>query len=204
MIDYIVWIAIGYLVGSVPFGVIAGKLLKNVDVREFGSGKTGMTNVLRTVGPKAAAVVLVLDMSKAVATIAVARYLFDVTAGVEAAAGLAALVGHSWPVFIGFRGGRGTATGWAGLFILSPIAGLIATVIGLPAVALTRYVSLGSLLGASIGGLALAVMAFVGVGVDHQEYAWYGVIGGLLVVIRHRDNIGRLIRGEERKLGQKA
>lgn len=202
MIDYIVWIAIGYLVGSVPFGLIAGKLLKQVDVRDYGSGKTGMTNVLRTVGPKAAAAVLILDMGKAVATIAVARYLFDVSTGVEASVALAALIGHNWPVFVGFRGGRGTATGWGGLFILSPIAGLIATVIGLPAVALTRYVSLGSLIGATIGGVALAIMALARV--EPIEYVLYGVVGSIIVVFRHKDNIGRLIRGEERKIGQKA
>jgi len=202
MTDYFVWIAIGYLVGSIPFGLIAGKLLKRVDVRDYGSGKTGMTNVLRTVGPKAAAVVLILAMGKAVVTVAVARYLFDVSAGVEAAAGLAALVGHNWRVFIGFRGGRGTATGWGGLFMLSPVAGIIATVIGLPAIALTRYVSLGSLIGATIGGVALAVMAIMGV--EPVEYVWYGAVASLIIIVRHKDNIQRLIRGEERKIGQKA
>ena len=201
MIEYLIMVPVAYLVGSIPFGLLAGKLVAKVDIRDYGSGKIGMTNVLRTAGVTAAGVVLLLDMGKAVSVVVVARLLFD-SYGVEAASALAVIFGHNWPVFIGFRGGRGTASGWGGLIILSPIAGVIATVIGLGLVGVTRYVSLGSIMAASLGSVALVVLAFMG-----QEpliYSWYGIIGGTLIVVRHRDNIQRLLNGTERKIGQKA
>ncbi len=207
MIGFLVMVPIAYLVGSIPFGLLAGKLVAKVDIREYGSGKIGMTNVLRTAGVTAAAVVLLLDMGKAVAVVVVARLLFD-SYGVEAASALAVIFGHNWPVFIGFRGGRGTASGWGGLLILSPLAGLIATVIGLLLVAFTRYVSLGSITAAALGSIVLVVLALTGwdlLGGDVPgAYSWYGIIGGTLIVVRHRDNIQRLLNGTERKLGHKA
>ena len=199
MTDYLILVPLAYLLGSVPFGLIAGRLVANVDIRDYGSGKIGMTNVLRTSGKMAAALVLILDMSKAVIAVIAARIFFD-SYGVEAAAALAVIFGHNWPVFIKFRGGRGTASGWGGLLILSPVAGLIATLIGLSLVAFTRYVSLGSIMAASLGSLALIILAVLGW--EPLAYSWYGVIGGTLIVIRHWDNIRRLLDGTERKIGQ--
>ena len=201
MIEYLVMIPVAYVVGSIPFGLLAGKLVAKVDIRDYGSGKIGMTNVLRTAGVTAAAVVLLLDMGKAVAVVVAARLLFD-SYGVEAASALAVIFGHNWPVFIGFRGGRGTASGWGGLLILSPIAGIIASVIGLSLVGLTRYVSLGSITAAGLGSLALVILALMGQ--EPLVYSWYGIIGGTLIVVRHRDNIQRLLNGTERKIGHKA
>jgi glycerol-3-phosphate acyltransferase PlsY len=201
VIGYLVMVPLAYLVGSIPFGLLAGKLVAKVDIRDYGSGKIGMTNVLRTAGVTAAAVVLLLDMGKAVSVVVVARLLFD-SYGVEAVAALAVIFGHNWPVFIGFRGGRGTASGWGGLLILSPIAGLIATVIGVSLVGLTRYVSLGSIAAAALGSVVLIVLAMVGF--EPLAYSWYGIIGGTLIVVRHRDNIQRLLNGTERKIGHKA
>ena len=202
MIEYLVMVPIGYLIGSIPFGLLAGKLVAKVDIREYGSGKIGMTNVLRTAGITTAAVVLLLDMGKAVAGVVIARLLFD-SGGVEAAAALAVIFGHNWPVFIGFRGGRGTASGWGGLLILSPIAGVIATVVGVLLVGLTRYVSLGSIAAAALGSAVLIVLAVFYDPVP-LVYSWYGIIGGTLIVVRHRDNIQRLLNGTERKIGRKA
>jgi len=201
MIDYLIIVPISYLLGSIPFGLIAGKLAGNVDIREHGSGNIGMTNVQRTVGTPVAVVVLALDMGKAVLAVVVARIFFD-SPGVEAAAALAVVFGHNWPVFIGFKGGKGTASGWGGLIALSPIAGLVATVVGLPLIALTRYVSLASVSSAVLGSLALIIMAALG----HlpMAYIWYGAIGSVLVVVRHKDNIRRLMSGTERKIGQPA
>ena len=198
MTEYLVFIAIGYLIGSVPFGLIATRLASGVDVRDFGSGKTGMTNVLRTSGKKVGAIVLLLDMSKAIVAIALARMFTD-PAGIQSAAGLAALIGHNFPIFAGFRGGRGIATGWGGLFIFTPWAGLIATVIGVPLVFYSRYVSFGSIVGAIAG--AVSLIAFAATGVVDRDFMWYGVIGVPMVIIRHHDNILRLIKGQERKLG---
>ena len=198
-VEYFVFIVVGYLVGSVPFGLIAARVASGVDVRNFGSGKTGMTNVIRTSGRKVGVLVLLLDMSKAIIAIALAKFAFDTTGGVHAAAGLAALAGHNFPVFAGFRGGRGIATGWGGLFIFTPWAGLIATAVGLPLVAISRYVSLGSVVGATAG--AASLIAFAATGVVDTEYMWYGIVGAPFVLIRHHDNILRLIRGQERRLG---
>ena len=200
MIEYLVMVPIAYMVGSIPFGLLAGKLVAKVDIRDYGSGKIGMTNVLRTAGVTAAAVVLLLDMGKAVSVVVAARLLFDTT-GVEAAAALAVIIGHNWPVFIGFRGGRGTASGWGGLLILSPIAGIIATVVGVSLVGVTRYMSLGSITAAALGSAVLVVLAMIGQ--EPLVYSWYGIIGGTLIVVRHRDNIQRLLNGTERKIGQK-
>ena len=188
----------GYLLGSLPFGVIFGRLFGGVDVRDHGSGSTGMTNVLRTAGVPAAALALVLDMLKAAAAILAAK-LITGSPVVEVAAGLAAIAGHMWPVFAGFRGGKGVSPGWGGLFPLEPVSGIAAGLIGVPIIALTRYASLGSLVGAVSGSAILAAMALLGG--THDVYAAYGIVGSVLVVAKHRDNIVRLYRGEERRFG---
>ena len=199
MTDYLLLIVVGYLLGSIPFGLMSGWLVKRVDVRDYGSGSTGMTNVLRTIGRPAAALVLLLDMGKAVLAVVLARALSD-EPGVDATAALAALVGHVLPLFIGFRGGKGTATGWGALLILSPLSGLVATVVGVTALGLSRYMSLGSVAAATAGTTTLVVLAVIGQ--EPLVYIWFSVIGGPIVIARHKDNIRRLLAGEERKLGQ--
>ena len=200
MIDYLVLVPVGYLLGSLPFGLIAGLAFRRIDVRQFGSGKTGTTNVARTVGTPVALAVMLLDMGKTILAVVLARVFAD-SHGVEAAAAMASLFGHNWPVFIGFKGGRGTASGWGGLLILSPWAGLASLVFGGPALALTGYVSFGSIVGASSGSVVLVVLSATGHG--PVEYIWFGSVACLLVIARHRDNIQRLLKGEERKLGQR-
>ena len=201
MIPYLVMIPVSYLLGSVPFGLIIVRIFKRVDVRDYGSGKTGTTNVLRTLGVPAAAIVLILDMGKAILSIAIARYLFG-SDGLETASALAVLIGHNWPVFVGFRGGRGTAPGLGGLFILSPLAGLVAVVFGAPTIAATRYVSLGSIVGTLSGAGTLVILASIGR--SPTEYIAYAVIAAAMIIGLHKDNIRRLLAGEERKLGRPA
>ena len=201
MIEYLIFVPLGYVLGSIPFGLVAGKLFGGVDVREHGSGNTGMTNVMRTVNVPVAILVLVLDMAKAVSVVVLARVFTD-SPGVETLAAIATIVGHNWSVFMGFSGGKGTATGWGGLLVLSPIAGLVAAVVGIGTIAATRYVSLGSLLASTVGAVVLAVLAFMGT--EPLPYALYGAVGTTLIVVKHRDNIERLLNGEERKIGRKA
>lgn len=199
MLEYLIFVPVAYLMGSVPFGLLATRLAKGVDVRDYGSGKTGMTNVLRIAGVRAGFVVLVLDMSKGALAVVIARLVWD-SPGLAAAAGLSVLLGHLWPVFIGFRGGRGTATGMGALVALSPLAGLATATVGLPMLVAFRYVSLGSISGAITGAATLLILSLVGF--HPTIYALYGVVGGALVLAKHHDNIRRLLTGRERKLGQ--
>ncbi len=200
MTDYLILVPVCYLLGSIPFGLIAGKLYRSIDVRDFGSGSTGMTNVVRTVGVPVGALVLLLDMGKGVGAVALARYALGAPEAAQAAAALSAIAGHNWPVFIGFRGGRGTATGWGSLLMLWPIAGLVATIVGLALIAITRYVSLGSVTATLVGCAVLAVACLAGAA--PMGLLWFAAIGCAFVVGRHRGNIERLLKGEERKLGQ--
>ena len=205
MTDYlilVILVPVCYLLGSIPFGLIAGKLYRRIDVRDFGSGSTGMTNVVRTVGVPVGALVLLLDMGKGVGAVALARYVLEAPEAAQAAAALSAIAGHNWPVFIGFRGGRGTATGWGALLMLWPVAGLVATVVGVLLIAITRYVSLGSVTATLVGCAVLAVTCLAGAA--PMGLLWFAAIGCAFVVGRHRGNIERLLKGEERKLGQSA
>lgn len=200
MTGYLVLVPIGYLLGSLPFGLIAGRLFGRIDVRDHGSGSTGMTNVLRTTGVPAAALVLILDMGKAVVAVALAKVFTD-SPGVEAATALSSMVGHNWPIFSGFRGGKGTAAGWGAMIILSPLSGLAATVAGFSAAAVSRYVSLGSMIGSAGGSGVLVALALLGI--EPMPYIWFGLFSTVLVVVRHKENISRLASGQERKLGQR-
>jgi glycerol-3-phosphate acyltransferase PlsY len=194
-------VVISYLVGAIPWGLLVGKLARGVDVRRHGSGKTGMTNVLRTVGTKAAAAVLVVDVGKGVLAVALARLLTD-SQWAEVAAALAALIGHNWSVFIRFQGGRGTAPGFGGLLLMAYPANIAAAVIALPAIAVTRYVSLGSVIGVSVAMITTA--GLVALGYTPTAYLVYLLIGGAIILVQHRENIQRLLQGRERKLGQTA
>lgn len=201
MIEYIVFVPLGYLLGGIPFGLIAGKLFGGVDVRDHGSGNTGTANVMRTVTPAAAAFVLVLDMTKAAAIVLASKYFAAGEPAVHALAAVAVIIGHNWSPFMRFSGGKGTAPGWGALLALSPIAGIVASIVGIGAVAATRYISLGSILAAGLGSMVLAIMALTGV--EPILYALYGGAGAPIIIWKHRDNIKRLLDGSERKFGHK-
>jgi len=195
---------LGYLLGAIPIGLIVGRLTKGIDLREHGSHRTGATNALRTLGTGAAATVFVLDVAKGVAAVLLARLLFaaDPMVGWAAAvAGLAAIVGHNWSVFIGFTGGRGVATSAGALGALSiwtiPILAPIVAIV----IWRTRFVSLGSIVGALGAPVITALLA--GIGAATVPAIGYAVASGLLVTAAHADNIGRLRAGTERRIGQK-
>jgi acyl phosphate:glycerol-3-phosphate acyltransferase len=188
--------AAGYLIGSVPFGLIVGKAIGGLDVRDFGSGNMGTANVLRTVGARAGAITFALDVAKGAAAIGLARRLGADPAG-QAAAGLAACVGHSWPVFARFRGGKAVATAFGGLLMVSPEAAAWATVGGLGALALSRTMSVGS--------LTAAGTATLGAGLEssrrHDAVPFvFTALASTLVIVRHAPNIRRIARGEEPQL----
>lgn len=195
---------LGYLLGAIPFGLIIGRMTRGIDLREFGSHRTGATNALRTLGLRAAALVFLLDVAKGVAAVILARLLFADDPLVEwaaAAAGFAAIVGHNWSVFIRFTGGRGVATSAGALGAMSPWTLLIIAPIVFGLIWRTRYVSLGSITGGLLAPVVTAVL-WLG-GLATVPAIVYALASGLLVTAAHGDNIARLRAGTERKLGHK-
>jgi glycerol-3-phosphate acyltransferase PlsY len=199
--QYSVVMPLAYLLGSISWGYMLLQWKMGVDVREYGSGRTGMSNVLRTGGVKSAALVLTLDIAKGVIAVIVARVVIGTTAA-EVAAGLIVLVGHNWPVFLQFKGGRGILTALGGLALMVPVAAVIATITFLTVIAVSRYISLGSVIGVIIGALAILALALSDVNSD--TYMVYGFIACAMIVWQHRDNIQRIRDGNERRLGQAA
>ncbi len=199
--QYLVSIVVGYLLGAIPSGLIVGKLYKGVDLRDYGSGKTGATNALRTLGKLPAALVVVLDVLKGLVAVFVA-YLVAGAVAAECLAGLAAAVGHNWPVYAGFRGGRGVLVSYAVFCVLCWPAALASLAIGAGVMAISLMVSLGVLVGTVIG--LLFAMLFVVLGFFSPWILLYAALGGALIVVRHSDNIERLRAGTERKIGQPA
>jgi len=191
----------GYLLGSVPFGLLLGKLY-GVDVRKYGSGKTGATNVFRVLGAKAGVPAFIADVAKGAIPVIAARFVLGPRG--EVAAAVAVIVGHNWPVYLKFRGGRGVAPSLGGLAAMSwPVSLLAPFCLAVFAivVAFSRYVSLGSMSAA----LSVLVMMIPLVALNRIEliYLTYGVLAPGLIVFQHRDNIARLIAGTERKLGER-
>ena len=197
-------VVLGYLLGAIPFGLIIGRLTKGIDLREYGSHRTGATNALRTLGAPAAATVFLLDVGKGAAAVLLARLIFAGDPLVEwaaAAAGVAAIVGHNWSLFIGFSGGRGVATSAGALGAMSVWTILIVAPIVVLVIWRSRYVSLGSVTGALAAPVVTAVLAAAGVAT--VQAVAYALASGLLVTVAHADNIGRLRAGTERRIGQK-
>lgn len=199
--DYWWLVPLAYGAGSVQWGLLAVRALRGVDVREHGSGKTGVTNVLRIAGRLPAAFVLLADAGKGVAMVLAARAL-SADPWLHALVALAVLVGHVWPVFARFRGGRGIAPGVGTAASLEPWMALVGLAVFLPLVALTRYVSLGSVLSAA--AVAAAFGALTAAGGAPAPYLWYALAGSALILWAHRDNVSRLMDGTERKLGARA
>lgn len=190
----------GYLLGAIPVSLLVGKVLGGgVDVRDFGSGKTGFTNSLRVVGLKRSVPVFVGDFSKGLAA-ALLPLLWTDDPWARAVGAVAAIVGHVWPVFAGFRGGRGVLAGVGALFGLNPLAALAVIPVMIVCVAATRYVSLGSIVAAFSAAVIFAALAAAG---EHSwAYGFAAIAGGGLIIAVHHDNIGRLLAGTERKLGK--
>jgi glycerol-3-phosphate acyltransferase PlsY len=208
----IVALAVAYLLGSIPTGYLAGRLLKGIDIRQHGSKSTGATNVLRILGKGPAAVVLAIDVLKGVAAIRFADWFCAVlTQGVPdglpslafwmswivAAAGLAVLIGHGRSVWLGFSGGKSAATGLGVLLALAWPVGLGAAAVFGGVLAVSRIVSLGSIL-AALTALLLGIALNLPV-----PYLMLLATGGIYVIVRHRANIARLLNGTEPRLGQK-
>jgi len=196
---FLVIAVIGYLLGSIPTGIIAGRLARGIDIRDYGSGKMGFTNALRTIGLRASLPVLVVDLAKGALTVVIARVLSD-NAYVQTVGGLATVAGHDWPVFAGFRGGRGVTTSFGVLLGMNPLVGLALIPVGVAIGFVTRYMSV-----MSISGAVLATVVLIGLaaaGLLPAAYAVYAGLTGALVIVLHRENIRRLLAGTEPKVGR--
>ncbi|HZI20765.1 MAG TPA: glycerol-3-phosphate 1-O-acyltransferase PlsY [Pyrinomonadaceae bacterium] len=196
-------LALAYLLGSVPFGYLIVRARGGGDVRAHGSGGTGATNVSRRAGRGAGVLTLALDAAKGAAAVLLARYLLAEDFGVNwwvAASALAAVLGHVFPVWLRFRGGKGVATGLGVFTSLAPLAVLAVLPVFVAVVWATRYVSLGSITAAA--ALPAAVWLLGGRGLPAEQSAPLlaaALLGGAVVVVMHRANIGRLLRGQENK-----
>jgi len=206
-------VIIGYLLGSIPFGVLISRRSAKGDVRQYGSGKMGATNVLRAAGRKAAVAVASLDLLKGMLAVVFAGLIVgrgylvvgDFALGAlvaQVTAALAAIAGHNWSVFLRFHGGRGVATFFGGLVALCPVAAIFGGEILIIGAGLTKFASLGSIAGA-VGAYAILVPLTIMHGFP-IEYLAYALIGTITIIVMHRDNIVRLVSGKERKLGDMA
>lgn len=210
MAAYIIIALIAYAIGSVNFSVIISKKMAGFDVREKGSGNAGSTNVLRTVGKKAAAITLVCDILKGVVAILVALVigLFAKESSkailVEVAA-LAVVLGHTFPIFFGFRGGKGVATSLGIILLINWKIGLICLVFALTLMALTRMVSLGSISASVLFAvLTMFITDSYVAGIEHDfSFVVFGVLLAAFVIFNHRSNLKRILNGTENKLGSK-
>ncbi len=186
-------VVFGYLLGSIPFALLLTRR-QGIELRNVGSRNPGAANVLRAAGVGPAVAVMVLDAAKGTAAVAAARVMSDDVA-VVTSAGLAAIVGHIYPVWCGFRGGKGVAAS-AGVFaLLAPLATAIAALVFVGTIAATRFVSAGSIAGA----LALVVAAAAG-NLPNPVVAGT-LLAAAVVLVRHRDNVSRLMAGTERRIG---
>ena len=190
---------LGYLFGSFPSGYLAGRITKGIDIRSFGSGSTGATNVLRHIGKRAAITVFLLDLFKGVLSILLAKY-FLLNDSWQVAIGLSTLIGHIWPIWLNWKGGKAVATG-LGIFLgLSWQVGLSTLGIFIIMITLFRIVSLASVSAA----LALPLIMFLSFSTSNFSLPFLiiSLLAMTLVIWRHRENIFRLIKGKEPKIGQ--
>ena len=192
---------IAYLTGSISWGYIFVNLTMGEDIRDFGSGRTGMSNILRTSGGKAAAVVFLLDAGKGVLCVMLARAAIG-PGGAEVAAALLTLCGHNWPIFLRFRGGRGILPGLGALSVMAPWVAVAGGALFLVITLSSRILSLGSIVGTlTVAALSIVLMLLIG---HNQLYTLYACVGGAVIIWQHRDNIRRIANGTERRLGMPA
>jgi len=209
---FIAVVVIAYFLGSIPFGLIISKLKRGVDIREYGSGKTGATNVMRTMGTKLGVLTIVLDVVKAGGAVMLAAVIVDGGSGsftiggvsiywqhvAQVAAGLAAIAGHNWPIFAKFKGGRGVTAYFGTLFAIFPPAGILGAEVVAIAALRSRQMSKGSILGALAAWCLMVPLTIVYS--FPPIYLAYSLAVIALLVYQHQDNIKRLRQGTERQL----
>ena len=189
-------ILLSYLIGCFSSSYFLGKVSKNIDIRSHGSGNAGATNALRVLGKKMAALTFILDFLKGVVAVLIGRAIFGSTGGLLA--GVFSVIGHDWPIFLKFKGGKGVATSFGALIALNWQTGLICLLIAVVIILITRYVSLGSIVAAASAPIILVLITEP---IDKNLYITV-IILVLLIISRHKANILRLCKGEENRLGK--
>lgn len=195
ILHFVLGFICGHICGSIPSGLWIVKALFGIDIRNYGSKNIGTTNVFRTVGAKAALLVLILDMLKGIIAVAAMNYFFS-NPLLDVITALGALLGHNYSVFLRFKGGKGVATGLGLLIYLMPKVSLGSFLVWLILVLITRYVSLGSVVAAVMTPIFAWYFGYP------PAYIVFGGIAGLFVIIRHKENIKRLLNGTESKIKQ--
>ena len=192
--EYVLAVVIGYLIGSISFSFLWGRLFQGIDIRKHGSGNAGATNTLRVMGVGPALTVLALDIGKGVLAVWVGWWIDPTSLMLPILGGFAAILGHNWPVFFAFRGGKGIATMIGVVATLCLVPGLVAGSVGILSIVFTRYVSLGSLLFAALLPFSLWMFG------RETELILFSVVLAALAFYRHRGNIVKLTKGQENKI----
>ncbi len=187
-------IFLAYFIGNFSTSYLLAKLFAKIDIREYGSGNAGSTNILRTLGKKAAVLTLIGDLMKGVLAVLLGKTFGGPT--VALLCGIAVVVGHNWPVFLRFKGGKGIATTIGVVLVIKPLIAIICISIGIAILIKFKYVSLASVIATTILPLTILIYGF--------NYFLFGLILALLAIYKHRENIKRLLTGDERKIGEKA
>lgn len=187
-------IIIGYILGSIPSGLFFVKMVCGIDIRNYGSKNIGTTNVFRTVGGRMASIVLVADMLKGIIAVLVVRYLFAPDLHLELLTAIAALLGHNYSLFLGFKGGRGVATGLGLILLFMPDVCIFTFTVWLVLVFVTRYVSLGSIVAAFITPITAYWRGYP------IELVLFALVACVFVIARHYENMKRLLAGTESKI----
>lgn len=196
MTKIIILIALAFVLGSIPFGIIAAKA-RGVDLKKVGSGNIGATNVLRSLGKWPAVITLIGDIVKGTLAVAIGRYC-GVEPLYEGLIGMAAIAGHNYSLFLGFKGGKGVATSVGVLLLYTPQAALVTVLIWIVVVLVTKYSSLGAIV-----SFALLPLNVLLLNTRDQAAFLISIFISLFIIVRHKDNIKRLITGSERKIGQR-
>ena len=203
-IEIYIFIAItGYLIGAIPYGLIVGFISRGIDIRNHGSGSTGATNVLRILGLRLASIVVILDVSKAIIVIFIASFFLNGEPLIKAIGATFVILGHIWPITAKLRGGKGVLTGIVGLIILSPLSGVLSFMLAVLTISVFKIVSLGSIVGTMASVIAILVLYQFGQE-KNIEYVAYVIIGSIIILFKHTDNIKRLISKTEPKIGNSA
>ena len=200
---YIFIAIIGYLIGAIPYGLIVGFISRGIDIRNHGSGSTGATNVLRILGLRLASIVVILDVSKAIIVIFIASFFLNGEPLIKAIGATFVILGHIWPITAKLRGGKGVLTGIVGLIILSPLSGVPSFMLAVLTISVFKIVSLGSIVGTMASVIAILVLYLFGQE-KNIEYVAYVIIGSIIILFKHTDNIKRLIAKTEPKIGNRA